>query len=144
MAEDLLVVVGGGDVVIAARELHWQFSRSSGPGGQSVNTSDSRVSLSFDLAKTESLDPYLRQRALRRLQARLIDGVITVHAEAQRSQYLNRLAARKRLSELLASAIAAPPPKRRPTKPTRGARERRISSKKKRGQTKALRRPVQD
>lgn len=141
MAEDLLV---GGDVVIAARELHWQFSRSSGPGGQSVNTSDSRVSLSFDLAKTESLDPYLRQRALRRLQARLIDGVITVHAEAQRSQYLNRLAARKRLSELLASAIAAPPPKRRPTKPSRGARERRISSKKKRGQTKALRRPVQD
>lgn len=141
MAEDLLV---GGDVVIAARELHWQFSRSSGPGGQSVNTSDSRVSLSFDLAHTESLDPYLRQRALRRLQARLIDGVITVHAEAQRSQYLNRLAARKRLSELLASGIAAPPPKRRPTKPSRGARERRISSKKKRGQTKALRRPVQD
>lgn len=141
MAEDLLV---GKDVIVPGRELRWQFSRSSGPGGQSVNTSDSRVSLSFDLARTEALAPYLRQRALRRLQGRLVDGVVTVHAEAQRSQYLNRIAARQRLADLLAGAIAVPPPKRRPTKPSRGARERRISSKKKRGQTKALRRPVQD
>lgn len=141
MAEDLLV---GKDVIVPGRELRWQFSRSSGPGGQSVNTSDSRVSLSFDLARTEALAPYLRQRALRRLQGRLVDGVVTVHAEAQRSQYLNRIAARQRLADLLAGAIAVPPPKRRPTKPSRGARERRISSKKRRGQTKALRRPVQD
>lgn len=141
MAEDLLV---GKDVIVPGRELRWQFSRSSGPGGQSVNTSDSRVSLSFDVARTEALAPYLRQRALRRLQGRLVDGVVTVHAEAQRSQYLNRIAARQRLADLLAGAIAVPPPKRRPTKPSRGARERRISSKKKRGQTKALRRPVQD
>ncbi len=63
MAEDLLV---GKDVIVPGRELRWQFSRSSGPGGQSVNTSDSRVSLSFDLARTEALAPYLRQRALRR------------------------------------------------------------------------------
>jgi ribosome-associated protein len=121
-------------------ELRWRFSRSSGPGGQSVNTSDSRVELSFDVAGSSSLGPTARARALDRLASRLVDGVITVAAEEHRSQLRNRQAARERLAELLREATAPPPAPRRPTRPTRAARQRRLDSKRKRGDTKALRR----
>ena len=120
-------------------ELTWRFSRSSGPGGQSVNTTDSRVSLSFDVANTSALPPHLRDRALARLHSRLVGGVLTVHAERQRSQLLNRQEAAERLGSVLRNAIAAAPPRRRPTRPTLGAKERRIEAKKQRGQTKRLR-----
>lgn len=141
MADDLVIRSG---VVIPAAELTWKFSRSSGPGGQSVNTTDSRVSLSFDVAGTISLDRHLKARALGRLSSRLVDGVITVHAEGERSQHQNRLAAQERLAKILRSAIAPPPPKRRPTKPSRRAKERRIAGKKQRGETKRLRRSIED
>ncbi len=126
-------------VVIPDDELRWRFSRSSGPGGQSVNTSDSRVELSYDVARG-SLPRHLRERALERLAGRLVDGVLTVTASEYRSQHRNREAARTRLAELLTEATAPPPPKRRPTKPSRGAKERRLAGKKRRGETKALRR----
>jgi ribosome-associated protein len=126
-------------VVIPDDELRWRFSRSSGPGGQSVNTSDSRVELSYDVARG-SLPRHLRERALERLSRRLVDGVLTVTASEYRSQHRNREAARARLAELLTEATAPPPPKRRPTKPSRGAKERRLAGKKRRGETKALRR----
>jgi ribosome-associated protein len=126
-------------VVIPDDELRWRFSRSSGPGGQSVNTSDSRVELSYDVARG-SLPRHLRERALERLADRLVDGVLTVTASEYRSQHRNREAARTRLAELLTEATAPPPPKRRPTKPSRGAKERRLAGKKRRGETKALRR----
>jgi ribosome-associated protein len=126
-------------VVIPDDELRWRFSRSSGPGGQSVNTSDSRVELSYDVAHG-SLPRHLRERALERLAGRLVDGVLTVAASEYRSQHRNREAARARLAELLTEATAPPPPKRRPTKPSRGAKERRLAGKKRRGETKALRR----
>lgn len=126
-------------VVIPDDELRWRFSRSSGPGGQSVNTSDSRVELSYDLARG-SLPRHLRERALERLAGRLVDGVLTVAASEYRSQHRNREAARARLAELLTEATAPPPPRRRPTKPSRGAKERRLAGKKRRGETKALRR----
>lgn len=125
--------------VIPDDELRWRFSRSSGPGGQSVNTSDSRVELSYDVARG-SLPRHLRERALERLAGRLVDGVLTVAASEYRSQHRNREAARARLAELLTEATAPPPPKRRPTKPSRGAKERRLAGKKRRGETKALRR----
>jgi ribosome-associated protein len=127
-------------LTIPAAELSWRFSRSSGPGGQSVNTADSRAELSFDVAGSPTLGGIYRARALERLSGRLVDGVVTVSSQAERSQLLNRQAASERLAALLAEAVAPPPPPRRPTKPTKGAKERRLDSKKRHGGTKILRR----
>jgi ribosome-associated protein len=126
---------------IPEAELRWRFSRSSGPGGQSVNTTDSRVELSFDVAGSPSLGAAARARALERLAGRLTDGVLTIAAEEHRSQLRNRQAARERLAEVLHEATAPPPPPRRPTKPSRAARQRRVDRKRKHGETKRLRRP---
>jgi ribosome-associated protein len=125
-------------------ELSWRFSRSSGPGGQSVNTADSRVELSFDVSRSRALPPHLRQRALQRLRARLVDGVVTVAASEQRSQLLNREAALERLGELLRTAMAPPPPPRRPTRPSGAARLRRLEDKRRRGAVKRMRRPTDE
>ncbi|MGH2629014.1 MAG: alternative ribosome rescue aminoacyl-tRNA hydrolase ArfB [Actinomycetota bacterium] len=127
-------------IVVPERELRWRFSRSSGPGGQSVNTADSRVELSLDLATTSALDPALRTRALERLAGRLVDGVLTVTASEHRSQLRNREAAVERLAKTLRAAVVAPPPRRRSTQVSRGAVERRLAEKKRRGRTKQLRR----
>ena len=124
------------DLVIPAGELRERFSRSSGPGGQSVNTADSRVELSFDLARSPSLPPGLRERALSRLAGRLVDGVLTIAASEHRTQLANREAARARLAEVLRAALAPPPPTRRPTRPTRGAQQRRVAAKRRRGDVK--------
>lgn len=126
-------------VVVPEAELHWRFSRSSGPGGQSVNTSDSRVELSLDVARSAALTDALRERALDRLGHRLVDGVLTVTASEHRSQLRNREAALARLAALLRDAVAPPPARRRPTKPSRAARERRIAAKRHRGEIKRLR-----
>jgi ribosome-associated protein len=127
-------------VVVPAAELGWRFSRSSGPGGQGVNTTDSRVELSFDLANTVGLPPHLRERALSRLADKLIDGVVTVTASEHRSQLRNREAAAARLTALLRAAIAPPPRSRRPTMPSRAAVERRLTEKKANAQRKSQRR----
>jgi ribosome-associated protein len=127
-------------LVIPAGELKERFSRSSGPGGQSVNTADSRVELSFDIAGSPTLPQREKTRALARLGARLAGGVITVAAEIERSQLMNREAARLRLAALLREGVAPPPPPRVPTKPSRGAKERRLADKRRRGQTKRDRR----
>lgn len=126
-------------VVIPEAELGWRFSRSSGPGGQSVNTTDSRVELSFDVAGTTALSGVLKARALERLGTRLSGGVLTVAASEHKSQWRNREAARTRLAALLRDAIAAPPRQRRPTKPSKNAVRRRIETKKRRSETKRLR-----
>ncbi len=127
-------------VTVPAQELTWRFSRSSGPGGQSVNTADSRVELVFDVRRSAALPEPLRERLLTRLAHRLVDGRLTIAASEYRSQHRNREAARARLTELLTEASAPPPPKRRPTRPTRGSQERRLSTKSRRSQTKSLRR----
>ena len=128
-------------VVIPERELRWRFSRSSGPGGQSVNTTDSRVELSWDLAASSVLSPIQRDRALERLSGRLVDGVLTVAASEHRSQLRNRSAAEIRLGAVVAEAIAPPARTRRPTRPSKRANDRRIAAKKRRGDIKRLRRP---
>lgn len=127
-------------VVVPERELRWRFSRSSGPGGQSVNTTDSRVELGLDLTTTTALGPVQRSRALERLHGRLSDGVLTVTASEERSQLRNREAALERMADILAAAIAPPPGKRRPTRPSRRAVERRLADKRRRARTKKLRR----
>jgi ribosome-associated protein len=132
------VVVRG--ITIPPEELAWRFSRSPGPGGQSVNTTDSQAELSFDLASSSALPPVLKQRALTALAARLSDGVISVAASEYRSQLRNREAAAARLSALLTDATAPPAPPRRPTRPTRGSVERRLAEKQRRSRLKRLRR----
>lgn len=141
MAEDMTVTR---TLVIPASELRERFSRSSGPGGQGVNTTDSRVELSFDLANSPSIPESLRTRMLDRLATRLVDGVLTIAASEQRAQLQNRAAARERLAALLREAAAPPPPARRATKPSRGSKERRIAAKKRRGITKRNRRNSDD
>ncbi|MGC4890738.1 alternative ribosome rescue aminoacyl-tRNA hydrolase ArfB [Micromonospora sp. DT227] len=127
-------------LVVPAAELRERFSRSSGPGGQGVNTTDSRVELSFDLANSPSVPPALRERALGRLAGRLVDGVLTVTASEHRAQLANREAARERMTALLREAVAPPPKPRRPTRPSRGAKERRLAEKKRQSQRKRDRR----
>ena len=130
-------------VLIPVAELRWRFSRSSGPGGQNVNTTDSRVELVFDLAGSPSLSPALRARALQRLEPRLIEGALVIAASEHRSQWANRVAAQRRLVELLQDALSPPPPPRRPTKPTGGSRQRRLAAKRLRSALKGQRRGVQ-
>ena len=127
-------------LLVPAAELHERFSRSSGPGGQSVNTTDSRVELSFDVGHSSALPDWARARAVERLGGRLADGVLTVAASEQRSQFLNRQAARTRLAGLLRDAIAPPQRPRIATRPGRAANERRLQAKRKRAATKRARR----
>jgi ribosome-associated protein len=136
------VVVRG--ITIPPEELAWRFSRSPGPGGQSVNTADTRAELSFDVAGSAVLPPELKRRALTALEGRLTEGVLTIAASEYRSQLRNREAAAGRLAELLTEATAPPKAPRRPTKPTRASRERRLADKQRRSQTKRLRRPADD
>lgn len=114
----------------------WRFSRSSGPGGQHVNTSDSQVELRFDLAATDALPEVWKARALERLASRLVGGVISVRASEHRSQWRNRETAAVRLAALLAEATAPPPKPRIKRKIPRGINERRLREKKQRGDTK--------
>ncbi|QEV46841.1 aminoacyl-tRNA hydrolase [Streptomyces vinaceus] len=125
-----------GSVALPEAELAWRFSRSSGPGGQHVNTSDSRVELLFDVAATKALPEVWKERALERLAGRLVDGVLTVRASEHRSQFRNREMALVRMASVLAEATAAPPKARRATKIPRGINERRLREKKARAQTK--------
>jgi ribosome-associated protein len=142
VSDNFAVSVRG--VVIPPDELSWRFSRSPGPGGQSVNTTESRVELSYDVAASDALFPALKQRALRALAGRMTNGVVTVTASEHRSQLRNRQAAATRMSALLAEATAPPPRPRRPTRPSRAARERRRADKQRRAQLKRMRRSTED
>ena len=132
-----------GGVVVDASELVWRFSRSSGPGGQGVNTTDARVELLLDVGSSPSLAPY-RDRVLSRLAGRLSDDVLVVTASEHRSQLRNRDEARRRMEQLLSEAIAPPPRTRRPTRPTRSSVNRRLAGKRRRSELKRLRRPGAD
>ncbi|WP_017572737.1 alternative ribosome rescue aminoacyl-tRNA hydrolase ArfB [Nocardiopsis halotolerans] len=134
-----------GPVTVSADALTWRFSRSSGPGGQHVNTSDTRVSLSLDVAACTSLGRTRRQRALERLHGRLVDGVLTVTVQTHRSQARNRVEARERMAALLEEATAPPARERRATRPSRASRQRRLDAKKRRSAVKRSRsRPPMD
>ncbi|MGH3982095.1 MAG: alternative ribosome rescue aminoacyl-tRNA hydrolase ArfB [Pseudonocardiaceae bacterium] len=135
---------GGVEVSIPEAELRWRFSRAGGPGGQGVNTTDSRVELSFDVAASTAFTPAQRDRILQRLSGRLVDGVLTVVAAEHRSQLRNREAARGRLAAILRQAVTPDPPARRQTRPSRAARERRLADKRRRTLTKRLRRPAEE
>lgn len=128
-----------GDYLISDADLTWRFSRSSGPGGQGVNTTDTRVQLSFDLAGSDAFPAELKQRMLTRL-----GGQVTVVATEYRSQLRNRRAAEDRLADVLEAAMKPPPARRVPTKPSKASQKRRIHRKKQRGEIKRLRRRPED
>jgi len=137
MPDDLRV---NGWLVIPGSELRERFSRSSGPGGQSVNTADSRVELSFDVGRSVALPEWARDRITERMAGRLVGGVLTMAASEQRSQLANRQGARARLASLLRDAVAPPQRPRVPTRPGRGANERRLEGKRQRSAVKRGRR----
>ena len=131
------------DFAIDAEELRWRFSRASGPGGQGVNTTDSRVELSWTPAGSPSLarlPPALQERLTARLAGSLVQGAVVVVASEHRAQLRNREAARDRLATRLQHALVPPPPRRRATRPTRGSVERRLQGKRTRAGVKAGRR----
>lgn len=138
MEADLIVTPA---ITIPGRELMWRFSRSSGPGGQGVNTTDSRVELSWEPGTSTALSATALERLLARLDGRLTGGAIVVTASEFRSQLRNREAARARLAALVRDAVAPPPATRRPTRPTAGSRRRRLEDKRRRSEVKRLRRP---
>lgn len=131
-------------VVVPDGELGWRFSRASGPGGQGVNTTDSRVELRLDVAASTAFTTTQRDQVLGRLASRLVDGTVTVVASEHRSQLRNRDAAAARLAQLLREALAPPPRTRRPTRPTLGSKRRRLDGKTRRGDVKRMRRPPTD
>ena len=127
-------------LTIPSRDLRWRFSRSSGPGGQGVNTTDSRVELLLDLANCTCLGSFCRARLLDHFQARLVEGCLRVVVAEERSQWQNRQKALHRLAELLREGLQPPPRSRKATRPGRGAVKRRLDTKKKRGDLKRQRR----
>ncbi|GEP27842.1 MULTISPECIES: alternative ribosome rescue aminoacyl-tRNA hydrolase ArfB [Cryobacterium] len=132
-------------LTIPERELGWRFSRSSGPGGQHVNTSDSRVELSWNVADSTVLSDDERMLLLTRLSHRLVSGVVTIAASEQRSQLRNREIALRKLADLVIAGLAAEPPARRATKPTKGSGRRHLAAKQQRSATKQNRqRPAAD
>ena len=134
--QDLLV---NERLTIPSRDLRWRFSRSSGPGGQGVNTTDSRVELMLDVANCSCLGPFRRARLLEHFDTRLVDGCLRVVVAEERSQWQNRQKALHRLGELLREGLQPPPPTRKVTRPGRGAVKRRLASKKQPGDLKRQR-----
>ncbi|NCT89610.1 aminoacyl-tRNA hydrolase [Cellulomonas sp. APG4] len=126
--------------VVDPAELRWRFSRAGGSGGQGVNTTDSRVELSWDVARSRSLPEDVRSVLVEHLAGRLTDGVVTVRASEHRSQLRNREAALARLTTLLDGALRPPPPPRRPTRASRASRARRAAAELQRREVKGLRR----
>ena len=133
--------------VLPAAELLESFSRSSGPGGQGVNTTDSRVELRWQVLESPALARLSEAQRLRVESAfrdRLVAGALIIVASEHRSQRQNRVAARNRLAEALRQALLPPPPARRATRPTRGSQRRRLETKRQRGATKSGRGQVRD
>ena len=137
MAQDLVV---NNRLVIPAADLQWRFSRASGPGGQGVNTTDSRVELVLDIEACAVLGPFRRARLRERLASRVVDGDLRVVVADERSQWQNRQKAMVRMAELLRDGLKPPPPSRKATRPTRGSQRRRVQAKKQRGELKRHRR----
>lgn len=124
--------------VVPAAELEWKFSTSGGPGGQHANRSNTRAELRFDLKTTSTFAEH--ERSLMLDQIRHADGIVAVVVDESRSQFRNRQLARKRLAEMLLTAMIRPTPRRR-TKPSRSQRQRRLNEKKQRSEKKGLRKP---
>lgn len=123
-------------------DLEWQFLRSSGPGGQHVNKTETAVQVRLDIARIHGLDSVSETRLLKLAGRRVTtEGVLVIEARRFRSQDRNRQDALDRLVQLIARSLVAPRPRRK-TKPTRASVKRRLAEKKRRGERKSLRRNV--
>ena len=127
------------NLVIPSKELQWRFSRASGPGGQNLNKTDSRVELIFDLRSSKVITPFLKQHLITQLGSQLSSGSIRIVASEKRSQYQNRQLALQRLAALLIEGLRPLARARKQTKPRAGAKKRRLESKKQRGELKRKR-----
>mgnify|MGYP003955338355 CR=1 FL=1 len=137
MHEDLTI---NAHIAIPATELWFEASRASGPGGQNVNKTNSRVTLRWNINTTAALNRSQKRRVMNRLSGRIDKaGILSIHVQTARSQLANRETARERLAELIAAALVVPKA-RKATKPSRGAKERRLKAKKSRSQLKSSRR----
>ena len=126
-------------VTLDEDELEFSFIRASGPGGQNVNKVSSAVQMRFDARRSSSLSNDVSIRLQKLAGSRLtLDGVIVITANRFRTQEMNKKDATERLVELIAKAAVAPV-KRRPTKPTKAAKERRLEGKARRSSVKAMR-----
>ena len=142
MAKDGVLEVADG-VAIPRSELEYRATRAGGAGGQHVNTSSTRIELLWNVARTPTLDEERRARVSARLATRIDgEGWLRVVSSARRSQQQNREAAEARLVELVRGALAVQK-RRRPTKPTRASKEERIREKRKRSETKRMRRELE-
>jgi ribosome-associated protein len=131
-------------ITIDSEELEESFTRSTGPGGQHVNTTDSAVMLRFDVAKSPSLTDAVKLRLAAIAGSRMTrEGVLVLRSEGSRSQLLNRQEVRDRLLEMIREALIVPK-KRRPTKPTKASQTRRVDGKTRRSAIKAGRGKVQE
>jgi ribosome-associated protein len=132
-----------GGVSVPETELEVRAVRSGGPGGQSVNTTDSKVELRWNVATSSALDETQRDRLLERLSSRLTrDGELILHGSEHRSQHRNRAAVEARFRSIVGEALQPPTPRRR-TRPTRASKERRLRAKQHRSEVKRLRKPPQ-
>lgn len=138
MQEDTSLRINDG-LSIPLSELRFQFSRSSGPGGQNVNRTATRVELVFDVAHSPSLSAVQRDRIMKGLTSHIdSEGMLHVVSQRTRSQWRNREDVIARFAELLRRALA-PRVQRKPTRPTRASKERRLAKKRQRSETKRAR-----
>ena len=126
-------------LVIPCNEVKWRFSRSSGPGGQNVNKTESRVEIIFNITNSKTLNPFQKVILLDRLSNKICNGSISIKVQEQRTQFENRQLAIHKLITLLKDKLMSDSKTRKLTKPTKASQIRRVESKKKRGELKRAR-----
>ena len=126
-------------LVIPSKELKWRFSRSSGPGGQKVNKTDTRVEIIFDIEQSLALNNNQKSCLKNKLKNKLINNCICIAVQDQRNQSLNRQIALDKIHKIIKDALTNPSKTRKITKPSKASQEKRLESKKKRGQLKKQR-----
>ncbi len=123
-------------LVIPSRELKWRFSRSSGPGGQKVNKTNTRVEIIFNIEESKVLNDYQKKVITKKLKTKLVNNCICIAVQEERNQLLNRQIAIARISSLIRNSLKNFIKVRKATKPSKASQNRRLDSKKKRGELK--------
>ena len=123
-------------LVIPSRELKWRFSRSSGPGGQKVNKTNTRVEIIFNIEESKVLNDYQKKVITKKLKTKLVNNCICIAVQEERNQLLNRQIAIARISSLIRNSLKNFTKVRKATKPSKASQNRRLDSKKKRGELK--------
>ncbi len=123
-------------LVIPSRELKWRFSRSSGPGGQKVNKTNTRVEIIFNIEESKVLNDYQKKVLTKKLKTKLVNNSICLTVQEERNQLLNRQIAIKRISSVIRNSLKNSSKIRKATKPSKASQNRRLDSKKKRGELK--------